>query len=139
MDHSVRPAAARSEHRHAGFVYQTSIRTSPEQRWRALTDPDQVVIESDPCRRLTYSWHSYTPDWAEASGIDEALRAVLAAERRTTVTFVIEDLGEAVKLTVLHSNFEARGAAATTVREGWPRVISDLKSLLETGDPLPVS
>ena len=155
------------------FVYQTYIRTSPEQLWRALTepafterywgglsfdtdwkagstmawriaevtvaDPGQVVIESDPYRRLTYSWHSYTPEWARANGIDEALRAALAAERRSTVTFDIDDLGEAVKLTVLHGNFEAGSTAATMVRDGWPRVISDLKSLLETGEPLRVS
>ena len=111
--------------------------------WRiadvTVVDPDQVVIESDPYRRLTYSWHSYTPEWAAASGIDERLRAVLAAERRSTVTFDIDDLGEAVKLTVLHSNFEAGSTAATMVRDGWPRVVADLKSLLETGEPLPIS
>ncbi len=100
-------------------MYQTYIRTTPEQLWRALTepaftrallgrsvvrhrlegrvadgsgasadvtvvDPDQVVVESDPYRRLTYSWHSFTPEWAAASGIDEALRAEIAAERRST-------------------------------------------------------
>ncbi len=143
-------------------MYQTYIRTSPEQLWRALTepafterywgglsfdtdweagstmawriagatvvDPDQVVIESDPYRRLTYSWHSYTPEWAAASGIDEALRAVLAAERRSTVTFDIEDLGEAVKLTVLHGNFEGGqhrrhdGARRLAARDRRPQV-----------------
>ncbi len=155
------------------FVYQTYIRTSPEQLWRALTepafterywgglsldtdwqagstmawryagvaivDPDQVVIESDPYHRLTYSWHAYTPEWAQANGIDEALRAVLAAERRSIVTFDIEDRGDVVKLTVLHGNFEARSTVATMAADGWPRVLSDLKSLLETGEPLPVS
>ena len=152
------------------FVYQTYIRTSPEQLWRALTepafterywgglaldtdwkvgspiswrfggvtvdDPEQVVVESDPYRRLAYSWHTFTPEWAVASGIDEALRAEIADERRSVVTFEIEDVGEMVKLTVLHGNFEAGSTVATMVRDGWPRVVSELKTLLETGEPL---
>jgi uncharacterized protein YndB with AHSA1/START domain/DNA-binding transcriptional ArsR family regulator len=153
------------------FVYQTYIRTTPEQMWRALTepafterywgglafdtdwkvgspvdwrvrgvticDPEQVVIESDPYRRLAYSWHTYTPEWAAAYEMDESLRATLAAERRSIVTFEIEELGQMVKLTVLHGNFEAGSTAATMVRDGWPRVIAELKTLLETGEPLP--
>ena len=126
-----------------GLSFDTDWKAGSTMAWRiadvTVVDPDQVVIESDPYRRLTYSWHSYTPEWAAASGIDEPLRAVLAAERRSTVTFDIDDLGEAVKLTVLHSNFEAGSTAATMVRDGWPRVVADLKSLLETGEPLPIS
>ncbi|HMK13020.1 MAG TPA: metalloregulator ArsR/SmtB family transcription factor [Acidimicrobiales bacterium] len=155
------------------FVYQTYIRTTPEQLWRALTepsftkrywgdlsfetdwkrgstmswrigditvvDPEQLVIESDPYRRLAFSWHSYTPEWAAAQGLGEGLRAKLASERRSVVTFDIEKVGEAVKLTVLHDNFEAGSTAATMVRDGWPRVIAELKTLLETGDTLGVS
>ena len=152
------------------FVYQTYIRTTPEQLWRGLTepafterywgglaldtdwkvgssmawrfggisikDPEQVVVESDPYRRLAYSWHTFTPEWAVTSGIDEALRAEIAAEQRSIVTFEIEDLGEFVKLTVLHGNFEAGSTVATMVQDGWPRVLSELKTLLETGQPL---
>jgi hypothetical protein len=52
------------------------------------------------------------------------------------VTFEIEDLGEIVKLTVVHDGFEEESAVYTLVSEGWPRVLSGLKSLLETGDVL---
>ncbi|HTN80001.1 MAG TPA: SRPBCC domain-containing protein, partial [Acidimicrobiales bacterium] len=104
-----------------------------------VVDPGQVVIESDPYRRLAYSWHSYTREWANAQGMSEDLRATLASERRSVVTFDIEELGGIVKLTVLHDNFEAGSTAATMVRDGWPRVIAELKTLLETGETLPVS
>ena len=37
-----------------------------------LSDPEQVILESDPYRRLAYTWHTFTPEWAAAHGIDEA-------------------------------------------------------------------
>jgi hypothetical protein len=54
------------------------------------------------------------------------------------VTFDIEPVGEMVKLTVIHDDFDAGSAVLPGISEGWPRILSDLKTLLETGDTLPV-
>lgn len=44
---------------------------------RIITDPEQVVLESDPFRRLSYTWHSFAPEWARADGLsDEEFAAV---------------------------------------------------------------
>jgi hypothetical protein len=55
------------------------------------------------------------------------------------VTFDIEPLGEMVKLTVVHDGFEPGSTALEMVREGWPHLLSDLKTLLETGETLPTA
>jgi hypothetical protein len=55
------------------------------------------------------------------------------------VTFEIEPLGELVKLTVVHDGFEAGSLAASMVSQGWPRILSNLKTLLETGETLPAN
>ena len=98
----------------------------------AIVDPEQVVLEADPYRRLAYTWHTFTPEWAEAYHVDEAARAAFAAERRSKVTFDIEDLGGTVKLTVTHDGFDPGSQVLAGVSEGWPRVIAGLKTLLET-------
>ena len=49
-----------------------------------------------------------------------------------------EPLGELVKLTVVHDGFEPGSAILPGISEGWPRILSDLKTLLETSDTLPV-
>ncbi|MFI0481544.1 ArsR/SmtB family transcription factor [Actinomadura sp. 9N215] len=151
------------------FVYTTYIRTTPERLWQALTDPaftrrywgvtfetdwtpgstitwneenatiddpEQVVLEADPPRRLSYTWHTFTPEWAKAVGVDEETRAKLLAEPRSTVSFDIEPAGETVKLTVVH---EGGDALLDMSRHGWPSVVSGLKTLLETGEPLPTA
>ena len=41
----------------------------------ASRDAEQVVLESDPSRRLSYTWHTFTPEWPRAIDIDEELRA----------------------------------------------------------------
>jgi uncharacterized protein YndB with AHSA1/START domain/DNA-binding transcriptional ArsR family regulator len=101
------------------------------------TDPEHVVFEAEPHRRLCYAWHSFTPEWAASAGVDEELRARIAGERRSTVTFLIEPLAGMVKLTVIHGGFDPDSTVRGMISEGWPRVIANLKSLLETGDPLP--
>lgn len=103
-----------------------------------IADPAQVVLKSDPYRRLSYAWHSFTPEWAAASNISDEDLAKLSSERRSKVTFDIEDLGELVKLTVVHDDFEPGSTVLNMISGGWPRVMSDLKTLLETGDKLPV-
>ena len=75
---------------------------------------------------------------APAYGISDTDRARFAGERRSKVTFDIEPVGEMVKLTVIHDGFDAGSAVLEGVTEGWPRILSDLKTLLETGNTLPV-
>ena len=101
-----------------------------------IEDPEQVVIESDPYRRLSYTWHSFTPEWADAFQVPEDTRAAYAAERRSTATFDIEEQGQLVKLTVRHDGFDQDSAVLAGISEGWPLLIAELKSLLETGDVL---
>jgi DNA-binding transcriptional ArsR family regulator/uncharacterized protein YndB with AHSA1/START domain len=153
------------------FVYTTYIKTTPEQLWRALTepvftqrywntafqtdwtagsamtwdnngvmitDPGQVVLESDPYRRLSYTWHTFTPELAKRFDWDDEFLGTVAAEPRSKVTFDIEPAGEMVKLTVVHDGFEPGSVVASSVSGGWPQVIASLKTLLETGEPLPV-
>lgn len=141
------------------FVYTTYIRTTPELLWRALTepaftrrywfghtfesdwrrgsaivvtrhdgsvadDPEQVVLESDPFRRLAYTWFNTVEPSREG-----------AAEPRSKVAFDLEDLGGGlVKLTVVHDGFEPGSTVLQGVTRGWPRVLADLKTLLETGE-----
>jgi uncharacterized protein YndB with AHSA1/START domain len=103
-----------------------------------IADPAQVILESDPYRRLAYTWHTFTPEWAAAYGIGDEQLAQFAREPRSTVTFDIEPLGDYVRLTVVHDGFEAGSGVLPGVSEGWPLLLSSLKSLLETGEVLPV-
>jgi uncharacterized protein YndB with AHSA1/START domain/DNA-binding transcriptional ArsR family regulator len=151
------------------FVYTTYINTTPERLWQALTDPaftkrywgvefttdwakgspvtwhengatmvdpEQVVVESDPYRRLAYTWHTFTPEWAAGNGISEEHLAQLTAEPRSTATFEIEQDGPVVKLTVVH---EGGPVLLADVSQGWPAILSSMKSLLETGEVLPTA
>ena len=52
------------------------------------------------------------------------------------MTFVIEPVADMVRLTVVHDELEAGSEMQRKITEGWPRVLSSLKSLLETGRPL---
>jgi uncharacterized protein YndB with AHSA1/START domain len=91
------------------------------------------VLECDPPRRLSYTWHTFTPEWAAAFDFDEADRARLASERRSRVTFEIEPVGEQVKLTVIHDDLEPGSRVAELVSGGWPMVLSELKTFMERG------
>jgi DNA-binding transcriptional ArsR family regulator/uncharacterized protein YndB with AHSA1/START domain len=104
-----------------------------------IADPAQVVVESDPYRRLAYTWHSFTPEWAKSYGISDEFLAKVSGERRSKVSFDIErvDDSDMVKLTVVHDDFDAGSSVLESVGEGWPRVLSDLKTLLETEDITP--
>ncbi len=108
-----------------------------DERGVTIADPGQVVLESDPYHRLSYTWHSFTPEWAEIHGFSDELLRKLAGEPRSKVTFDIEAVGQMVKLTVVHDGFEPGSNALELVSEGWPRLLADLKTLLETGDTLP--
>ncbi len=106
-------------------------------RGLAIADPEQVVLESEPFRRLSYTWHTLTPDWVESLQFADDARDRLVAEPRSKVTFEIEPLGEQVKLTVIHDDLVPDGMTGSLISEGWPRVLANLKTLLETGDTLP--
>ena len=101
-----------------------------------IGDPEQIVLESDPYRSLAYTWHTFIPELNDRLQFDDELFAKLAGERRSRVAFDIEPVGEMVKLTVVHDDFEPGSTAATMVRNGWPVLLSSLKTLLETGEPL---
>ena len=133
------------------YVYVTYIRTTPKKVWDALTVPEFCrqywtysnisdwkvgsgwehkaddgkvmihgkVLESDPPKRLSYSW-SAPGNEANAS----------------KVAFDIAEAGDMVKLTVTHSELRAGSEMAKGIAIGWPRVLSSLKSWLETGAPL---
>ena len=102
-----------------------------------IADPEQVVLEAEPYRRLAYTWHTFSPEWAKNYGISEEHRAGWAAESRSKVTFEIEPLGQMVKLTVLHDGFDPGSGVLEGVTQGWPAILASLKTLLETGEALP--
>jgi uncharacterized protein YndB with AHSA1/START domain len=106
-------------------------------RGRTIADPEQTVVESEPYRRLSYTWHTITPEWAASLDLTDDVRDRLAAEPRSKVTFEIEPLGEQVKLTVIHDDLEPGGTTGSLISQGWPRVLANLKTLLETGETLP--
>jgi uncharacterized protein YndB with AHSA1/START domain/DNA-binding transcriptional ArsR family regulator len=98
-----------------------------------IAHPEQVILESDPYRRLAYTWHSFPPDLADAVGFDDDFSARLSSEPRSKVTFDIEETDDGVKLTVVHDGLEPGGAVLQSISGGWPLVLSKLKTLLETG------
>lgn len=149
------------------FAYTTYIKTTPERLWQALTDPaftsrywgvtfetdwkagspmiwtykgvkmadpEQVVLEADPPRRLAYTWHSFTPEFAKLVGLAGEQLDTLLSERRSRVSFDLEPLGDMVKLTVIHGG---DASLIDMVGDGWPHLLSSLKTLLETGEALP--
>lgn len=103
------------------------------ERGATIAHPDQVVLEADPPRRLSYTWHTFTPEWAASVGVDEELRATIAAERRSRVSFDLEPDGPLVKLTVVHDDFDEGSTVAQMVSGGWPQVVGEIKTMLEAG------
>jgi uncharacterized protein YndB with AHSA1/START domain len=136
-------------------VYQVFIKATPEQIWDAITNPeftakyffgariettperrfstapdgstwgDSAVEEYDPPRRLVHGWQSlYDPE--------------LAAEEESRVTWEIEPQdGGLCLLTVTHDQLEGAPKTAESVAGvGWMMVLSGLKTVLETGEPL---
>jgi len=148
------------------FVYVTYIAATAEKVWHALTEGDVIrrywggltagvpayenisdwkpgstwqqrrldeaktvtlvgkVVESTAPRRLVLTW-------ARPEDADNA-------DKNSRVTFDIEPQGDRrVKLTVLHEDLDAEMHRGVTT--GWPQVLANLKTLLETGQPLPTS
>ena len=143
------------------FVYVTYIRTTPEKLWSALTDAEfmkqywfgvhgesqwtagspwklvsgdgQVldageIVEAEPPRRLVIRWQNQKPE--------------LKPEGHSLCTMELEPSGTAVKLSITHTVEREPSKLIVAVSGGWPKVISNLKSVLETGsvvlqDPYP--
>jgi uncharacterized protein YndB with AHSA1/START domain/DNA-binding transcriptional ArsR family regulator len=124
-----------------GLTFETDWRPGAPMAWDhagvVTEDPHQVVVEAEPYRRLAFTWHGMTPELAAKLDLADGARDRLAAEPRSTATFEIEPLGDVVKLTVVHDGFGPESLMAGMVSRGWPRVLSNLKTLLETGEPLP--
>jgi uncharacterized protein YndB with AHSA1/START domain len=97
-----------------------------------IAHPEQVILESDPYRRLAYTWHTFTPELATAVGFDDDFSARLQREPRSRVAFDIEETEDGVKLTVVHDGLQPGGAVLQAISGGWPIVLSKLKTLLET-------
>ena len=88
-----------------------------------LVDIAGHVVESAPPRHLVLTWVS--PKDAEIP------------DKVSRVTFDIETYGDGVRLTVTHSELEPDSAMLSGISRGWPLVLSSLKTLLETGEPMP--
>jgi uncharacterized protein YndB with AHSA1/START domain len=139
-------------------VYVTYIATTPEKVWEALTStaftsryfnrdveieprvggafamrlPDGGydirgrVIEWDPLRRLSMTW---AVDFEEFRELPESL-----------VTYEIEPMGPSVRLTMTEAHqWEVPDTILAGGRQGWPYILSSLKSVLETGKPIAIS
>lgn len=135
------------------FVYVTFIRTSPEELWSALTTPEFIrqywfdmtqetdwkvgspwkmlfpdgriadvgeVAEFEPPRRLAIRWRN-------------EFRPELKAEGWSRCVMELEPADGAVKLTVTHTIEFENSKFIEAVSGGWPKILSNLKSLLETG------
>jgi len=135
------------------FVYVTYIRTTLDKLWSALTDEEFMkqywfgthceskwtagspwtlvsgdeqildageIVEAEPLRRLVIRWrHQNKPE--------------LKAEGDSLCTMELEPSGTAVKLSITHTIEREPSKLIEAVSGGWPKVISNLKSLLETG------
>src|ERR1700679_2045343 len=135
------------------FVYVTYIKTTPDKLWNAITNPEFTkqywfgthcesgwkagspwkmisadgkvtdageIVESDPPKRLVIKWQN---EW----------KPELKAEGYSPCTFEIEPVGNATKLTVTHGIDKTPSKLIEAVSGGWPRILSNLKSILETG------
>lgn len=138
------------------FVYVTYIESTPEKVWHALTDADASG---------TYWGHRNISDWqagsswehqrTDGSGIADVVGEVVESrppkrlvttwsdpgagpdEEPSQVTFDIQPYQQIVRLTVTHENL-ADDADRQQAAQGWAAVLSNLKSFLETGSPLPL-
>ena len=104
-----------------------------------IDDPEQLILEADPPRRLSYTWHTATAELAQTLGWSDEYFGRMAAEPRSRVTFEIEQEEEGnVRLTVIHDGFDEGSATLESISGGWPRVLANLKTLLETGEVEPL-
>jgi uncharacterized protein YndB with AHSA1/START domain len=103
---------------------------------REFRDYGQAVLVSEPPRRLVYTWHNYEPEMREMFGWTEEQLTEKRKEKVSKVSFEIEPLGEGSQLTVLHDDFSPGSEMLAGISEGWPMLLSSMKTLLETGEPM---
>ncbi len=127
--------------RYWSITFETDWKPGAPMTWNtrglAIVDREQVVLASEPYRRLSYTWQTHSPEWAQALSLTEEAADRLASEPRSKVTFEIEPLGDQVRLTVIHDDLVPGGLTESMISGGWPRVLANLKTLLETGETLP--
>lgn len=125
-----------------GIEFETDWKPGSTITWHhagvALEDPEQRVLEADRPRRLSYTWNKMTPEFAATWGLDADFAARAQKEPRSKVTFELEPVGDSVKLTVIHDDLEPGSLTLESISGGWPVVFSALKTLLETGEELPL-
>jgi uncharacterized protein YndB with AHSA1/START domain len=123
------------------FVTDWKVGSTMDVKMGHLTirDPKQVILESNAPSRLAYTWHTFTPEWANASGYSEDDRLKFAHEQRSKVAFTIDRPHDVVRLNVVHDGFESGSIVYEAIRDGWPPLLSSLKTFLETGEPLDFS
>ena len=138
------------------FVYVTYIRTTPAKLWQALIDPEFTrrywcntrhesewkpgaswrlmlpdgrvadsgeILEFEPHRRIVLTWRNeFKPELRE--------------EGYSRMTYELEQIGDTMKLTLIHEMDKPESKFIEAVSNGWPAIMASLKSLLETGDSL---
>ena len=113
----------------SGFAIEAELRSGGAFVARAPDGSIHIsgeVIECDPPRKLTVTWNVNWPALVEKLG-------------PTLVSYQIEPAGEAVKLTLTQSHDRPiEDDILSGGRDGWPAILSSLKSLLETGQPLAI-
>jgi uncharacterized protein YndB with AHSA1/START domain len=134
------------------FVYVTYINTTPEKLWSALTSGD-FTEKYWFGSRIQSEWKVGSPfrlvneggkDWqGEVLQCDPprllsyTFRVLGGSEHLTRVVFQLEQQGPVVKLTLTHDELDEKDDRFYTgISQGWPAVLSNLKSLLEGGRPL---
>lgn len=122
-------------HKYMGHALESDFEKGSTYVWAdgdlRIEHPEQVILESDPYRRLAFTFHTFVPELT-ALGLDEETIAKAAAERRSKVTFEIEPVDDdQVKLTVIHDDFEPESTVRGLISGGWPWKLSNLKSYLE--------
>lgn len=138
----------------SSFVYVTYIRTTPDEMWEALTTSEFMKrywfgVRFDTDWKVGSPWTMTYPDGrltdaGEIVELDRPRRIVLkwrhqfrpelTAEGDARCVIDVEPEGSAVKLTITHTIERTHSTFIEAVSAGWPRVLANLKSLLETGE-----
>ena len=126
--------------RYWGVTLQSDWNVDSTVTWEldgiVMADPDQVVLEADRPKRLSYRWHTFTPEFLAKFDDEDGTIANALDQRRSKITFDIEPVGTLCKLTVTHDDFDVGSPVLAGVSQGWPPILASLKTLLETGEPL---
>ena len=96
-------------------------------------DGEMVVKEYDPYSRLSFMWEAHSKELSDALGFDEDHAARAASEPRSMVTYELMLQGDQTKLTVMHTGFMPGSVVLPDISGGWPKVVSWLKTFLESG------